>query len=225
MFLASGNWNPLAPSSDNALNPLFGLLDSVLSLSVGLSVAGSVCSKVALEAALDEVGSVLVTGVRLRSWHKVFCARDKREEYGVGRHLEEMVGLCGPFPKSLLEKGDEQLVKEAFDEGGYLKINKLGKVVGLEQRCASVDPKERSKFVAFIKRILVLDPEKRPRAKKLLKDEWLKHNYDEDVSPFEPAALKPVARKPVAHKPVAHKPVAHKPVAHKPVAYKTVAHP
>lgn len=79
--------------------------------------------------------------------HKVFCARDKREEYGVGRHLEEMVGLCGPFPKSLFEKGDEQLVKEAFDEGGNLKINKLGKVVGLEQRCACVDLKERSKFV------------------------------------------------------------------------------
>lgn len=44
-----------------------------------------------------------------------------------------------------------------------------------------MNPKEKSKFVAFIKRILVLDPKKRLRAKKLPKDEWLKHNYDEDV--------------------------------------------
>jgi len=45
-----------------------GLLISDRFLSVGLSVAGSACSRVALEAALDEVGSVLATQVRLRSW-------------------------------------------------------------------------------------------------------------------------------------------------------------
>lgn len=56
MFPAGGNWNSLALSPDNPLKPLFGLFNSSLFLGVGLSVAGSVCSRVALEAALDEVG-------------------------------------------------------------------------------------------------------------------------------------------------------------------------
>jgi len=56
MFPAGGNWNSLAPSPGNPLKRLFGLFDFSLFLSVGLSVAGSVCSRVALEAALDEVG-------------------------------------------------------------------------------------------------------------------------------------------------------------------------
>jgi hypothetical protein len=61
MFLASGSWNSLIPSLDNPLNLLFGLLDSVFSLSVGLSVVAWVCSRVTLEAASNKVGLVLVT--------------------------------------------------------------------------------------------------------------------------------------------------------------------
>jgi hypothetical protein len=70
MFPASGNCNSPVPSSDNPLSPLFGLLDSSLFPSVG-TVAGSVCWRVALEAALDEVGSMFVTRVGLRSWYGI----------------------------------------------------------------------------------------------------------------------------------------------------------
>jgi hypothetical protein len=38
---------------------------------MGLSVVGSAYSRVALEAALDEVGLVFVTRVRLRSWYGI----------------------------------------------------------------------------------------------------------------------------------------------------------
>ena len=71
MFPSSGNWNSPVPSSDNPLKPLFGLLGSGLFLNVGLSAAGSVWQRVALEAALDEIGSVFVIRVRLRSWYGI----------------------------------------------------------------------------------------------------------------------------------------------------------
>lgn len=107
-----------------------------------------------------------------------FSAKDKKGAYSVGRHLEEMAALCGPFPKSLLEKGDQSVVNKVFDAEGGLKVKELEQVVGLEKRFEGMDVKERSKFVAFTKRMLVLDPEQRPSAKELLDDEWLKHDYD-----------------------------------------------
>jgi serine/threonine-protein kinase SRPK3 len=90
-----------------------------------------------------------------------------------------MAAMCGPFPKGLLKKGDQGLVSGMFDEEGYVKVKEPEVVVGLEERFEGMDVKERSKFVAFIKRMLVLDPERRPSAKVLLDDEWLKHNYYE----------------------------------------------
>jgi hypothetical protein len=68
VFLICDKWTLQATSPDDPLKPLLGLLISNRFPTVGLSVAGSACSRVALEAALDEVGSVLATRVRLRSW-------------------------------------------------------------------------------------------------------------------------------------------------------------
>jgi serine/threonine-protein kinase SRPK3 len=89
-----------------------------------------------------------------------------------------MDAFCGPFPKNLLEKGDQGVVSEVFDEEGNVKVKELDKVVGLETRFEGMYVKERSTFVAFVKRILVLDPARRPSAKEQLDDEWLNHNYD-----------------------------------------------
>jgi hypothetical protein len=71
VFPIHDKWNLRATSLDNTPKPLLGLLISDRFLSVGLSVAGSACSRVALKAALDEVGSVLVIGVQLRSWYGI----------------------------------------------------------------------------------------------------------------------------------------------------------
>ena len=68
VFPIRDKWTLRATSPDDPLKPLLGLLISDRFLSVSLSVAGSACSRVALEAALDEVGSVLAIRVRLRSW-------------------------------------------------------------------------------------------------------------------------------------------------------------
>jgi hypothetical protein len=67
VFPIRDKWTLRATSPDDPLKLLLDLLISDRLPSVGLSVAGSAYSRVALEAALDEVGSVLVTRVRLRS--------------------------------------------------------------------------------------------------------------------------------------------------------------
>jgi serine/threonine-protein kinase SRPK3 len=109
----------------------------------------------------------------------VFGQKDEKGGYSGMRHLKEMAAFCGPFPKSLLEKGDQRVVSEVFDEEGNVKVKELEKAVGLEKRFEGMDVKERSKSVAFVKRMLVLDPARRPSARELLDDAWLKHNYDE----------------------------------------------
>jgi len=67
VFPIRGRWSLRAISSDDPLKPLLVLLVSDLP-SVG---SFWFCSRVALEAALDEVGSVLDTRVRLRSWYGI----------------------------------------------------------------------------------------------------------------------------------------------------------
>jgi hypothetical protein len=112
---------------------------------------------------------------------RMFCGRDEEGVYEVKRHLEEIEGLRGEFPRSLLERGEER-VREMFDERGYGGERSRDKVLGLEDRFEGMDAKESSKFVAFITRMLVLDPEERPSAKEFLEEPWLKHDYDEDVN-------------------------------------------
>lgn len=140
--------------------------------------------EVLLQAPSDEKVDIWNLGAlipELVFGQKMFCARNKSGKYEMGRHLEEMVGLCGAFPKSLLEKGDQVVTREIFYHKGNLNAKEVETVVGWEQRFESMDPKERGKFVAFIKRMLVLDPARRSSAKQLLEDDWwLKHDYDVD---------------------------------------------
>ncbi|PMD34411.1 kinase-like protein [Hyaloscypha variabilis F] len=112
---------------------------------------------------------------------RMFCARDERGAYSVGRHLEEMVGLLGAMPGCLLEKGDREVVIEWFGEDGELRGRGLEKVVSLEKRFEGMDLRERGKFLAFVRKMLVLDPGKRLTARELLGEDWLKHDYDADV--------------------------------------------
>jgi serine/threonine protein kinase len=81
-----------------------------------------------------------------------------------------------------LKKGNSGMVGGIFDREGDMREKELEEVVSLEKRFEGRDAGERAKFVAFIKMMLVLDPEERPSAKELLEEARLKHDYDEDVS-------------------------------------------
>jgi hypothetical protein len=67
VFPISGKWSLRVTSLDNTSKPCLGLLIFDRFPSMGLSVVGLAYSRVALEAALDEVGLVFITQVRLRS--------------------------------------------------------------------------------------------------------------------------------------------------------------
>ncbi|KAK2734157.1 hypothetical protein FQN57_001872 [Myotisia sp. PD_48] len=62
---------------------------------------------------------------------RMFSGRGPDRNYAVQFHLHEIVDLFGPFPKALLQKGDQTLVKEYFDDKGYVKLPPL-KRLGLE---------------------------------------------------------------------------------------------
>jgi len=140
--------------------------------------------EVLLQAEWDAAVDIWNLGVlvpELMFAQKMFCGRDEEGVYEVKRHLEEIEGLRWRFPRSLLERGEES-VREMFDERGYVGERSRDKVLGLEDRFEDMDAKESSKFVVFITRMLVLDPEERPSTKELLEEPWLKHDYDEDVN-------------------------------------------
>ncbi|PMD58532.1 kinase-like protein [Hyaloscypha bicolor E] len=107
---------------------------------------------------------------------------EKVDIWNLGALVPELVfgqNMFSAEDKKGVYSGDQGVVSEVFDEEGNVKVKELDKVVRLEKRFEGMDVKERRKFVAFVGGMLVLDPARRPSAKELLGDEWLKHNYDE----------------------------------------------
>lgn len=111
----------------------------------------------------------------------MFNGRTKAGEYDARSHLGEMASLLGPFPNALLSKADPTIMQEVFDDGGELRDPQLGATVGLEVRFKSLGVEEAPKFVALIRSMLILDPEKRKSARELLDEPWMKHEYVDDI--------------------------------------------
>ncbi|KAK4224843.1 hypothetical protein QBC38DRAFT_532077 [Podospora fimiseda] len=92
--------------------------------------------------------------------------------YEVKKHISEIVTLFGSFPKSLLEKGDKDLI---FDD--------QGKVKGLpECRRPPLDDEAwtpglckdaREECVSFLRLVMKADPEERPGLFDILGHVWL----------------------------------------------------
>ena len=95
--------------------------------------------------------------------------------YEVREHLSEMVDLFGPFPKALLEKGDQQLVKEVFDDEGKVKNVTGGQSPPLDDPVwtPGLREEDRAEFVSFLRFVMQLDPEKRPSGIDMLRHDWL----------------------------------------------------
>lgn len=116
------------------------------------------------------------------------------DEYTCRAHLAQLIGLLGPPPTELLQRGTE--TKHYFNPDGkyYLKsplrielINHTVRVgtfqnpeliptgCTLEDSVKSLEGEDKRLFLEFAKKMLCWLPEERKTAKELLQDPWL--NY------------------------------------------------
>ncbi|KAJ4171630.1 hypothetical protein NW754_013401 [Fusarium falciforme] len=95
--------------------------------------------------------------------------------YELKEHLTEIVDLFGPFPKALLEKGNQDIVSELFDEEGRVKDAKPYEGPGLESEdyLPGLSLERKAEFASFLELMMRIDPEKRPLAMDLLRHPWL----------------------------------------------------
>ncbi|KAF2222311.1 kinase-like domain-containing protein [Elsinoe ampelina] len=97
--------------------------------------------------------------------------------YSTRAHLAEVIGLLGPPPLDLLQRGKRS--SEFFDENGSWKaIVDIPKNVSLEQFESFMDGEKKLAFLKFTRRMLQWRPEDRATAKELLEDPWLNSPSD-----------------------------------------------
>jgi serine/threonine-protein kinase SRPK3 len=95
--------------------------------------------------------------------------------YELKEHLTEIVDLFGPFPKALLEKGDQDVVRDLFDEEGRVKDAEPYEGPGLESEeyLPGLSLEMKADFSSFLELMMKIRPEERPSAMDLLRHPWL----------------------------------------------------
>ena len=94
----------------------------------------------------------------------------------VQEHVAEIVDLFGPFPKELLEKGNQDLVQNIFYEDGKLKdFPPMGRPpLASEMFMPGLKQEARDLFASFLKTLMKINPTELHSAAELLKHPWLR---------------------------------------------------
>ncbi|KAK0649990.1 kinase-like domain-containing protein [Cercophora newfieldiana] len=95
--------------------------------------------------------------------------------YELGMHIAEIVDLFGPFPKELLEKGDQNIVRDIFDDEGKPKdFGPLDRPpLESELFMPEMKDKYREEFASFLRAIMKINPADRLSTDDLLRHPWL----------------------------------------------------
>lgn len=95
--------------------------------------------------------------------------------YELKKHLAEIVDLFGPFPATLLEKGNQELVGRLFDSEGRIKDAEPLRRPGLlsEVWLPGLNQEQKEDFVSFLETMMKIDPEERPTPEGILRHPWL----------------------------------------------------
>ncbi|KAI1260755.1 serine/threonine protein kinase [Xylariaceae sp. FL1019] len=93
--------------------------------------------------------------------------------YELREHIGEITDLFGPFPRSLLEKGDEAIVQDVFDDNGMVK-DRIHSGKSLEHFTPDLPEDIKEKFISFLRAIMQIEPHKRPDAEDLLRHPFLR---------------------------------------------------
>lgn len=126
------------------------------------------------------LGAVLLEvyrAVRMFSGYAVGSADvSGQPRYQLRRHLAEIVDFFGPFPRSLLDKGDPQVVHDTFCEDGTVRgypsqLDRPG--LASEEMMLGLREEDREEFASFLRCMMKIDPDERPDAVEFLKHPWL----------------------------------------------------
>ncbi|PLB47735.1 serine/threonine protein kinase [Aspergillus steynii IBT 23096] len=95
--------------------------------------------------------------------------------YELKEHLREIVDLFGPFPRALLERGNQDLVRELFDDDGTIKDAPpmVRPALASNAFMPNLHPEVREEFASFLRTAMMIDPEERVSAEDLLRHPWL----------------------------------------------------
>lgn len=99
----------------------------------------------------------------------------KDSPYDTRLHLEEIEGFFGPFPRSLLDKGDPEIIEKFFNEDGTVKDSGPSNRPALNSEYWLEDLREdtRNEFVDFIYALMKLDPAERLPTQALIDMPWI----------------------------------------------------
>ncbi|EGX87929.1 srpk, putative [Cordyceps militaris CM01] len=122
---------------------------------------------------------------------------EKSSHYDVRMHLAEMVDFFGPFPRTLLAKGDPKLVKDVFSEDGTVSaFPQLRRPeLASEEIMEGLNQEAREEFASFLRFVMKLDPSQRPDAEQILRHPWL--DALRDKTQMNPAVAAQTATPPV----------------------------
>lgn len=97
------------------------------------------------------------------------------EHYDLKQHLREIVDLFGPFPRPLLQKGNQDIVQSIFGDeeipGDTSPLDRPGFMS--EAFTPGLDEEVREQFVSFIFAIMKVNPADRLSPEDLLRQPWL----------------------------------------------------
>ncbi|KAI0868182.1 serine/threonine protein kinase [Hypoxylon argillaceum] len=95
--------------------------------------------------------------------------------YEVREHLAEIVAFFGPFPQSLLEKGNQEIVQDIFDEEGKVRgMPSQIPPLGSEVIMPGLRDEIRADFESFLRAMMKIEPSERATAEDLLRFPFLR---------------------------------------------------
>jgi serine/threonine-protein kinase SRPK3 len=94
--------------------------------------------------------------------------------YELKKHVAEIVDLFGPFPKELLDKGNQELVRSVFDNEGKPNSPPMNRPpLASEAFMPGLDEEARDEFASFLRALMKINPAERLPVEDLLRHPWI----------------------------------------------------
>ncbi|KAK4444784.1 hypothetical protein QBC34DRAFT_474301, partial [Podospora aff. communis PSN243] len=96
-------------------------------------------------------------------------------KYEAKAHIAEIVDLFGPFPKRLRDNGDQDIVRDVFDDEGRPKgiSSRARPPLESEAFMPGIGEDERKECGSFLRAVMKIDPVERLSTEDLLRHPWL----------------------------------------------------